>query len=440
MFQNLLLILGNPYIFIPIIILICFIVYFGVVNKNSFSNEDLMFIGFAIIFCLIIKISTVFELIGYVIGPNSILFIFSYLGINILKDCISYCEYKLDSCKNKNLFFDLFSVKGFRMTIPFICLMYFVLINKCFELTTNEVNFILITEFIVIPISIIQVIYNFEYIKERTKDKQWRKNHPNFLLNEILFDSIQLFILLIHYLLLVKIAFDFSFWRIVRTIWAILNVIRISITLYFKIKSTKNYFIHLQLSASLKVVDLNSGECPICYGKLKKKCIELQCKHSFHYSCVKNWFDENTICPLCKRDVLISTIDEEYYVAKLSFPHKLIIRIYQYLFQTNNTKIEKEINQIKEIFPMLPLTVIIQQLEEKGNATDVIEYYTENPILLNQYMDLNNEIQNNLINQNNTLVDEIEDDIEYDDDDDITIEELMKLTETRKRNMIQQNL
>ena len=137
----------------------------------------------------------------------------------------------------------------------------------------------------------------------------------------------------------------------------------------------------------------------------------------------------------------LCNIFSETYLASRARRYPLVQNLYyQYLFQTNNTKIEKEINQIKEIFPMLPLTVIIQQLEEKGNAADVIEYYTENPILLNQYMDLNNEIQNNLINQNNTLVDEIEDDIEYDDEDDITIEELMKLTETRKRNMIQQNL
>ncbi|KAJ8675644.1 hypothetical protein QAD02_011430 [Eretmocerus hayati] len=60
-------------------------------------------------------------------------------------------------------------------------------------------------------------------------------------------------------------------------------------------------------------VKWNAGdvtECSICICSLDEStCYTLQCKHSFHYECVKQWLVSDRSCPICR--VLI-TEDEEF--------------------------------------------------------------------------------------------------------------------------------
>ncbi len=35
--------------------------------------------------------------------------------------------------------------------------------------------------------------------------------------------------------------------------------------------------------------------------KKKKKTTTLECFHTFHMECIKQWFRESTKCPLCRR-------------------------------------------------------------------------------------------------------------------------------------------
>lgn len=64
---------------------------------------------------------------------------------------------------------------------------------------------------------------------------------------------------------------------------------------------------------SCEIKDLGDEECPICFYPLKyftdRCCCEYQlfgpieCGHIFHSHCFFNWFKQNKICPLCRRQV-----------------------------------------------------------------------------------------------------------------------------------------
>ena len=59
-----------------------------------------------------------------------------------------------------------------------------------------------------------------------------------------------------------------------------------------------------------------NDDCHICLeAKDKKDLIILNCGHSFHASCLFEWFDRNMLCPLCmkKKSILFSTISKYSY-------------------------------------------------------------------------------------------------------------------------------
>ena len=45
-----------------------------------------------------------------------------------------------------------------------------------------------------------------------------------------------------------------------------------------------------------------NNECSICLDRFKKNEIanRLPCSHIFHHNCLKEWFQQNTSCPLCR--------------------------------------------------------------------------------------------------------------------------------------------
>jgi hypothetical protein len=64
---------------------------------------------------------------------------------------------------------------------------------------------------------------------------------------------------------------------------------------------------------ALKIKTVNSNdeenllnECPICleqYAKDEKICI-LQCDHTFHEKCIKEWLKNSENCPNCRENII----------------------------------------------------------------------------------------------------------------------------------------
>ena len=49
--------------------------------------------------------------------------------------------------------------------------------------------------------------------------------------------------------------------------------------------------------------DTNQNEeCCICKIGDDEKTVKLKCGHKMHYDCVKTWFIENTVCPICREE------------------------------------------------------------------------------------------------------------------------------------------
>ena len=46
------------------------------------------------------------------------------------------------------------------------------------------------------------------------------------------------------------------------------------------------------------------GDCTICTDKVEIGYIILKCSHIFHKECIKEWFNVNQTCPLCRADFI----------------------------------------------------------------------------------------------------------------------------------------
>lgn len=70
--------------------------------------------------------------------------------------------------------------------------------------------------------------------------------------------------------------------------------------------------------------------CMICLGKLNNSQIsKIDCKHSFHTSCIKKWFNQNkSTCPICRKKC--STL-----INKNKFTGNMINPMYDRLLRQN---------------------------------------------------------------------------------------------------------
>lgn len=74
-----------------------------------------------------------------------------------------------------------------------------------------------------------------------------------------------------------------------------------------KVTLTENEFDKLNvLSLSHEnIKDYSNKECNICMDEyvVNEKIVELDCKHVFHESCIRNWLcNEKISCPVCRKD------------------------------------------------------------------------------------------------------------------------------------------
>ncbi|ESO11559.1 hypothetical protein HELRODRAFT_71299 [Helobdella robusta] len=60
--------------------------------------------------------------------------------------------------------------------------------------------------------------------------------------------------------------------------------------------------------------------CRICLEDFQNKSFvsELKCRHSFHFDCIKEWFNGKSSCPTCRSEISSSvTIRHSYEVTKM---------------------------------------------------------------------------------------------------------------------------
>ena len=69
-----------------------------------------------------------------------------------------------------------------------------------------------------------------------------------------------------------------------------------------------NVISNLNKNTSLKLLSSND-DCSICLNKIKKNQIarETSCLHKFHAQCLDRWLEEKSTCPLCKKNLLVSS-------------------------------------------------------------------------------------------------------------------------------------
>ena len=43
--------------------------------------------------------------------------------------------------------------------------------------------------------------------------------------------------------------------------------------------------------------------CPVCFNRIKNKCMTNNCLHKFCYECLSNWMKYKNGCPLCRTKI-----------------------------------------------------------------------------------------------------------------------------------------
>mgnify|MGYP001368122427 CR=1 FL=1 len=66
---------------------------------------------------------------------------------------------------------------------------------------------------------------------------------------------------------------------------------------YYKISKFKYIFNKFKLNFKNDIKEI----CTICFDKINDNGFFLNCKHQFHYNCIKKWFNSCQTCPLCKK-------------------------------------------------------------------------------------------------------------------------------------------
>lgn len=98
---------------------------------------------------------------------------------------------------------------------------------------------------------------------------------------------------------------NYAFVLAIRPIYTNLtNIVSIPVLMF------KHYAVSRRLQRVPPVTkeELEKDEivCTICYEHIKKPkgTRRLPCLHAFHESCLRQWFEEHTTCPYCRRDLL----------------------------------------------------------------------------------------------------------------------------------------
>ena len=60
----------------------------------------------------------------------------------------------------------------------------------------------------------------------------------------------------------------------------------------------------LQINAALEIQETSESPCAICQENITSGGVRIrQCQHSYHRSCISNWFLMRVRCPVCRYDI-----------------------------------------------------------------------------------------------------------------------------------------
>ncbi len=73
---------------------------------------------------------------------------------------------------------------------------------------------------------------------------------------------------------------------------------------YFYIDKKENNYSNQINNFDLKTEkEIKEELCPICFGRIKNKCMTNNCLHKFCYECLSIWMKSKSECPLCRTEI-----------------------------------------------------------------------------------------------------------------------------------------
>lgn len=97
-------------------------------------------------------------------------------------------------------------------------------------------------------------------------------------------------------------------------------------------------------SLSRKMHPGHCDQCSICFEKLTttnsvvdpQTTVELPCGHVFHQSCIKNWFNTKSTCPICRHELKSSIkihflLNKKMYLERYFHPYTSVYELLVYI-------------------------------------------------------------------------------------------------------------
>jgi len=96
-------------------------------------------------------------------------------------------------------------------------------------------------------------------------------------------------------------------------------------------------------------LELDFDECPICLERMNVKNYKaLKCSHRYHETCITQWLENNSSCPLCRDTVIVEKITGELEKLIPKYNNRPIDQLLCNMF----TKVNDIMNDaIKKVYP-----------------------------------------------------------------------------------------
>lgn len=250
------------------------------------------------------------------------------------------------------------------------------------------------------------------YLLDATREGAWEKRASYIYYTELGFELTALVIDFFHHLHMLvwgNIFLSMASLVIAMQLRCLFYDIR------HRLKKYKNYLRivkHMECNypmATAEEIDKNNDDCAICWDHLDL-ARKLPCGHLFHNSCLRSWLEQDTSCPTCRK-ALSDSIERDYSTNMNDFGENDILnreatdgpsnqgsQYYHYEGsqysnwlpnfllevshhnvsnngQTTNEilQIESMAHQIQQMFPHMPLSVIIEDLHTTKSIDVTVE-------------------------------------------------------------------
>ncbi|KAL5250357.1 hypothetical protein ACHWQZ_G016183 [Mnemiopsis leidyi] len=253
-----------------------------------------------------------------------------------------------------------------------------------------HITFFLLADVFLFYLKTLHSIFNYGLIIYEMYTERWENKDVTRYYTEISFDVMMLSVELlhnIHMLLYSGVLLSMGSFVLCMHIKHIYNEIR---KRWIRHKNFRSIMDSLDLQfrvATSEELEANNDHCAICWEEMNT-ARKLPCGHLFHISCLRSWLEHDTSCPTCRHVLLAQRAqqEEDAPTARRNMAWQFrgsrwaswlpnfsvhVIRSPQHI--DLDSRMVCKVDQVQEVLPHIPRSVIEQDLRRTGNPLATID-------------------------------------------------------------------